>query len=157
MEPVIRPIRSEDADALGRLFERLSPQTVYRRFHQPVARARPSTLAYLAGVDHHDRDALVAEVEGEIVGVARYDRLHKGPRDEAEVAIVVEDAWQRHGLGRRLLAELAPLAAGRGVHAFTAALLGENHAALGLLRALAPAAAVRPDHGELVARIPIAA
>lgn len=154
MEPVIRPIRSEDAPALGRLFERLSPETVYRRFHQPVRRPRQSTLVYLADVDHQRRDALVAEVDGEIVGVARYDRLADGA-DDAEIAVLVEDDWQRHGLGRRLVEALAREAAARGVQVFTAVMLGENAAALHLLRSLAPRTAVHPDHGELTARIPL--
>lgn len=156
MEPVIRPIRTEDAAALGRLFERLSPETVYRRFHQPVRRPPRAMFAWFADVDHLRRDALVAEVDGEIVGLASYDVLRDGDGHEAEIAVLVEDAWQRHGLGRRLMRRLARAAAERGVHSFTAYMLGDNAAAVRLLRSLAPAAPVRPDHGELVARIPIA-
>lgn len=155
MEPRIRPLEATDAEALGRLFHRLSPETVYRRFHQPVREPRPQVLAYLAAVDHDRREAMAAEVDGEIIGVARYDRV--GDTDEAEMAIVVEDAWQRHGVGRRLVQELAAAGARRGIRAFAASLLGDNHAALALVRALAPTAKVKPDHGELVARIPLSA
>lgn len=155
MEPHIRPLEADDADALGRLFHRLSPETVYRRFHQPVRRPRPQVLAYLAAVDHDRREAMAAEVDGEIVGVARYDRI--GDTDTAEFAIVVEDAWQRRGLGRRLAEELAAAGRRRGIRAFAASLLGDNHAALSLLRSLAPGTRVRPDHGELVARVPLTA
>jgi GNAT superfamily N-acetyltransferase len=154
-DPVIRPIRPEDAVGLARLFERLSPETVYRRFHQPVKRPSPSMFAYFAEVDHLRRDALVAEVDGEIVAVASYDVLSDSDGHEAEIAVLVEDAWQRHGLGRRLMRRLARAAAGRGVHSFTAYMLGDNVGAVRLLRSLDPTAPVRPDHGELVARIPL--
>ncbi|HEX2039996.1 MAG TPA: GNAT family N-acetyltransferase [Acidimicrobiales bacterium] len=153
--PVIRPIRPEDAAALARLFERLSPETVYRRFHQPMRRPRPAMLAYFANVDHRRRDALVAEVDGEIVAVASYDVPSNGDGHEAEIAVLVEDAWQRHGLGRRLVRRLAKAAAERGVDSFTAYMLGDNPGAVRLLRSLAPKAPVRPDHGELVAHIPL--
>nr|MDQ3758225.1 GNAT family N-acetyltransferase [Actinomycetota bacterium] len=123
---------------------------------QPVSEPSARVLHYLADVDHDRRQAIAAEVDGEIVGVARYDVLSEGDGREAEVAVLVEDAWQRHGLGRRLVQDLAELAAERGVEAFTAIMLGENRAALHLLRSLAPKARVHPDHGELAARIPLA-
>jgi GNAT superfamily N-acetyltransferase len=108
-------------------------------------------LAFLCAVDHDRRDALVAvDPDGEIVAVARYDRL--GESDEAEVAVVVEDGWQGHGIGARLMRRLAALAESRGLHVFTATMLGENRAAARLLHAVDEAPDVHFDHGELVSR-----
>ncbi|HEX7165947.1 MAG TPA: GNAT family N-acetyltransferase [Acidimicrobiales bacterium] len=150
----IRPMEESDLEALRRLFFRLSPETVYRRFFRPIREPSNSVLRYLVAVDHDRREALVAEVEGEIVAVARYDRAADRP-DEAEVAIVVEDAWQHRGLGQRLMRRLALLAVDRGVEVFVAGVLGGNRDAVHLVRALSPAADVHFDAGELVVRAPL--
>src|SRR3954447_6766162 len=93
----LRPIRDDDADRLRRLFFRLSPETVYLRFFQPVRNPSDKLLHHLAEVDHDRRQAIVALDGDEIVGVARYDRADDA--QHAEVAILVEDAWQGNGLG----------------------------------------------------------
>jgi GNAT superfamily N-acetyltransferase len=126
---------------------------VYRRFFRPVVHPATSALEHLCAVDHGDRDALVAVVGNEIVAVARYDRL--GGSDEAEVAVVVQDDLQGQGIGRRLVEQLAALAAARGFEVFTATMLGDNRAAAGLFRAVAHQPQVRFEHGELVARAPL--
>jgi GNAT superfamily N-acetyltransferase len=146
----VRPISSDDVEALRRMFFRLSADTVYRRFFRPVREPRDSVLRYLCDVDHDDRDALVATAGGEIVAVARYDRL--GDTDEAEVAVVVEDAFQGQGIGHRLVEELAGLAQSRGMHVFTATMLGENRAASALLHTLDRHPEVAISRGEISAR-----
>ena len=142
----IRPIRDDDVDRLRRLFYRLSPETVYRRFFQPVKRPSEKLLHHLAEVDHQLRQAIVAELDDEIVAVARYDRASNTP--VAEVAILVEDAWQGHGLGRRLLRRLALDALEHGVADLTATVLGENQRALRLAHHVAPDTRGHLDHGE---------
>jgi GNAT superfamily N-acetyltransferase len=151
---IIRPIEPEDVDRLERLFYRLSPETIYRRFMSPIHHPRPGALAHLANVDHTSRDALVALDGDEIIGVARYDAA-KGLPNTAEVAIVVEDAWQRHGIARQLLNDLAQLAARRGFTVLTAFMLGENRPAAELVRALNPNARMRWSAGELAAEMPL--
>src|SRR5207237_9038736 len=55
--------------------------------------------------------ALVATVGDEVVGLASLTRSEDGA---AEVSVLVEDVWQRRGLGARLLSSAARLARGRG-------------------------------------------
>ena len=112
------------------MFSRVSPETIYRRFHVPYPDVPERTLALMLGVDHHDKESLVAVAEGEIVGHAMYARLGDG--GEAEMAIIVEDAWQSKGLGKSLLSELAQRARLRGIETFTGEVLGENRRMLGL-------------------------
>jgi nucleotide-binding universal stress UspA family protein len=129
----IRPIGPSDREALLAGFERLSPESRYRRFFTPMPTLSNRDLDYLTNVDHRDHEALVALDEadgGGIVGVARYVRT--GP-DEAEPAIVVADDWQGRGLGHRLLECLAERAREEGVARFRAPVLAENDAALRLL------------------------
>ena len=129
---LIRPIAPDDRDELAAGFERLSDESRYRRFFGPMKRLSEHDLDHLTQVDHHDHEALVAidEETGDGVGVARYVRI--GPH-EAEPAVVVADAWQRRGVGSRLLEALVARAVEEGVETFRAPVLAQNHDALALL------------------------
>lgn len=143
-----RPIRETDVDALERFFYRLSPETVYRRFFQPVERPRRSMLEYLTGVDHDDREAVVAIAGDEIIGVVRYDR-HRDDPTKAEIAVVVEDAWQHQGVASFLSARLTRLALERGITSFDAAVLADNRPALSLVRRLNPRSTIERAGAEV--------
>src|SRR5260221_3463071 len=121
-------LESSDGQALRRLFFRLSPTTLYRRFHSPIVRPEQAHPERLLDVDHHDREAVVAVVDGEIVGVARYARWKGTSR--ADLAVVVADDWQRQGLATRMLSALEVLARAAGIQSFTATVQGDNPPAL---------------------------
>ena len=133
----MRPIEPSDKPALQRGFERLSEESVYKRFLSPLNELRPMDLIYLTEVDHHDHEALIAfdEQTGEPVGVARYVRSAADPT-AAEFAITVVDDWQRRGVGTELVRRLSERAREEGVKRFTAALLAQNHEMRGLLEKL---------------------
>lgn len=149
-----RPVQPDDDERFYRLWPRLSRETVYRRFHAPVHRIPAETVRRLVEVDHDLREAVVAEVGGEVLGVARYDRSPADP-STAEFAIVVEDAWQGVGLGRQLLTELVSLAAERGVRVLTATVQPDNHRVIGLIRRLLPDSTFTPDDDVLAVHSPI--
>jgi RimJ/RimL family protein N-acetyltransferase len=94
---------------------------------------RPGPL--FANVDYTDRLALVAEPVGEtrttVIAVARYDYSHADGL--AEVAFVVEDAWQGRGLGTILLHALLSAAHQREVQCFRADVLTDNRRMMRLL------------------------
>jgi GNAT superfamily N-acetyltransferase len=142
----VRAIEPADVCRLRRMFDRLSPLSVYHRFFAPIHRPRAGMLERLADVDHLRREALVAIVGDEIVAVARYEGGDSGP--DAELAVTVEDAWQHRGLGTLLGRRLATVARARGFTAFTATVLGENRTALHLVRAVSPDAQIRLGSGE---------
>ena len=75
-------------------------------------------------VDYLDRLALIAEVDGRLAAVARYERPPAA--DRAEVAFVVADAIQGLGLGTLLLEHLAAAARRQGITSFYAETLGSN-------------------------------
>ena len=131
----LRPIEPGDRERLRRGFDRLGPESRYRRFFSPVDHLTESQLDFLTRVDHHDHEAIVAIHDGEIRGVARYVRAAEGARS-AEVAVVVADDWQGRGLGTHLLDSLSRRARSDGVHTFTAAALSENRAVIDLLGGL---------------------
>jgi RimJ/RimL family protein N-acetyltransferase len=149
----VRQIHDDDVDRLRRLFFRLSPETVHLRFFQPLKAPSEKMLHHLAEVDHDQRQAIVAVVDDEVVAVVRYDR--SADPSLAEMAIVVEDAWQGHGLGKLLLRRLTIDAMEHGVETLTATVLGENRRAMGLAHRVAPTTHTRLDHGEWYLDIPL--
>lgn len=148
--PALRIIRADDDARLERLFYRLSPESVYRRFFTLYSTPPCGVLHKLTDLDHDTRDALVAVVDDEIVGVARYAAV--GPH-EAEVAVVIEDAWQGRGLGRRLLECIAALARVHGMTTLCATVLAENRPAIAMLRAVFPDGTWTPDGTEYEWRV----
>ena len=149
----VRPIATDDVDRLVRLFGRLSPRSVQLRFFAPIRRLSRAQLTRFATVDHDCREALVALSNDEIIAVARYE-AECGAR-KAEVAVTVEDTWQRRGIGKRLAGRLSDLAVARGFDTFVASILPENRAALSLVRTLSPNTSVRWGRGEYEASIPL--
>ncbi len=127
----IRPIRPADREALRAFHSQLSAETVYFRFFAPMPELSDRDLARFTTVDHVDRVALVATAGGQIIGVARYDRL---AAHEAEVAFVVRDDHQGRGLGAVLLEHLASAAWERGVRRFVADVLPDNRRMLASFR-----------------------
>jgi GNAT superfamily N-acetyltransferase len=126
----IRVATPRDKGKLREMFSRLSPETIYRRFHIPYRHVPERMLDLMLDVDHHAGKSLLAVVEREIIGHAMYVRL--GDSSEAEMAIVVEDGWQSKGVGKRLLSELAERARLRGIESFTGEVLRKNRRMLGL-------------------------
>ena len=131
----LRPIRPDDAARLGELYDRLSLTTTYQRFFTVMRRLPPDWAHEFATVDYERRLALVAERltdhAPELIGVARYEPSEES--DAAEIALVVEDAWQGRGLGVTLLGDLLAAAEARGIRRFVAYVLGDNRRMLGVL------------------------
>jgi GNAT superfamily N-acetyltransferase len=128
----LRPIRPDDAELLVDFHEHLSSRSSYLRFFTFHPTLSVGEVERFTSVDYLDRLAFVVEVDGELVAVGRFDR-HVGT-PEAEVAFVVADDYQYHGLGSLLLDELAQAARDRGITTFLADTLSENHAMLGVFR-----------------------
>jgi len=146
-------LEPSDGEPLGRLFFRLSPETIYRRFHSPIVRPEQARPERLLDIDHRDREAVSAVVDGEIVGVAHYFRW--AGTDAAEVAVVVADDWQRRGLATRMLARLAELALSAGIHRFTLTMQADNQPVLRLLRRFHPSARLTLSQGVYEAAVPL--
>jgi len=133
--PGLARLERGDEELVERFFGRLSADSLYRRFFTPVTRPERFASALLR-VDGMERAAVAAVEGGEVVGVAQYSR--RPGADAADMAIVVADAWQRQGIGTRLVAALADRAAGQGIEAFAVDVQGDNQGALRLLRRVAP-------------------
>lgn len=149
----IRPIRPADASALVWFHEHLQPQTVYRRFLGVHPHLEPDEVQRFTEVDYDNRLALVAEVDGELVAVARYDR--SPGTDQAEVAFVVSDAYQHLGLGTLLLRRLAAAARVRAVATFEAETLESNREMREVFRGAGFACTEDDDDGVVHVSFPL--
>jgi acetate---CoA ligase (ADP-forming) len=100
----IRPIHDEDGPLLLRMWERLSQETIRSRFLGSFDLTERNVHRF-TDVDPDDAFALVATLgRGDaerIVAVGRYERLRD--HEEAEFALLVEDAHQGRGIGTALL------------------------------------------------------
>jgi GNAT superfamily N-acetyltransferase len=121
---LVRPIRPDDAERLTAFHGRLSRKTIYYRFFSIVPSLNEKMLRHFVDTDYDHRLALVGVFDGQIIGVARYER-YEGTSD-AEVAFVVEDAFQGHGVGALLFERLIAAARRRGVTRFVADTLADN-------------------------------
>jgi RimJ/RimL family protein N-acetyltransferase len=132
----LRPIQREDEERLLALFSRLSPRAIYLRFHHVLKQLPKQEARRLCTVDYENAFALVATVgegvEERIVAVGRYYRLPR--RDAAELALVVEDAYQGKGIGTHLLRQLASIAGEKGIRLFEAEVLAENQQIMRVLK-----------------------
>jgi GNAT superfamily N-acetyltransferase len=130
---LVRRVRPADRDALLEMFERCSRETRYRRWHGHSYRFPVAYLAALLAED--DQHLAYAAVRGdEIVGVASAVVSQPPSPVEREVAILVEDAWQRQGVGAVLLERLVRESRRRGAIRIRAEVLYDDAWLLGLLR-----------------------
>jgi GNAT superfamily N-acetyltransferase len=149
----VRPIRPDDGPRLVELHGRLSSRSLYLRFFSAHRALSDAEVAHFTRVDYADRLALVATVGDRIIGVGRYDRLAGEP--EAEVAFVVDDAYQHHGVGSELLDELSDAALARGVRVFVAETLVENRAMLDVFHHAGFPVSSHTAFGTVTLRFPI--
>ncbi len=131
---VVRPIRPEDEPLMVEFHESLSERSVYYRYFHAIKLDRRTTheqLTRICFIDYDREMALVAEArnpetgEPEILGVGRLSRNHSVP-DEAEFSMLVNDRYQRRGLGTALLDRLLEVGRAEGLRRITAAILPEN-------------------------------
>ena len=127
----LRPIVPEDKGAIRAAFERLSPESRYRRFMSPMDELSDEMLASLTEIDYVDHfawAALAIDEPGEPgIGVARYVRLKDEPA-VAEAAVTIIDEYQGRGLGTFLLDALGAVALENGIRTFSGYVLEDNRA-----------------------------
>jgi len=127
---LLRPIRPDDAPRLQAGFLRLSPESIYLRFFEALKELPDNQAEGFATVDYKDRMALVASIqengEERLVGVARYSKVSPSEPGLAESAVIVDDEYQRRGVGMLLLSRLVVYARAHGVTTFLATIHSTN-------------------------------
>lgn len=147
----VRPIRPEDAVKEASFVRNLSDNARHFRFMVGLRELPREMLIRFTQIDYDRELALVALVEREgqedYIGVARYATT--APR-VANVAIVVADAWQGRGIGRRLFGLLIETARARGFELLEGEILAENEGARALVKGHGFTLRRDPESAELL-------
>ena len=118
----VRPLAASDQGAVAAMHERCSMASRRMRYFS----AKPGLPRRLFDLflDRSRGETLVVRTEaGEIVALAHLMYLRSG---SAELAFLVEDAWQGRGLGRDLAERLVDLGRAEGFAELRASVLSEN-------------------------------
>jgi ribosomal protein S18 acetylase RimI-like enzyme len=141
-----------DAPRITAMWERCSLETRLARFHAPV---RNIPASYLETVLSDPSASLVAVTQraGTVAAVAS---LVPGGSGSAELGVLVEDAWQRQGIGRQLVAHLIAGAPARQLTELTASVLAQNAAVADLLRRVPGEFSITRDGATVKVRVRLA-
>jgi len=131
----IRTAEQADAVALQAMHDRISTDALYLRFFSLSRAIVPVEVHALTRPRGGDHCALVAEIDGQIVGVASFERAgdDTGLSTTAEIAFLVDDTHRGRGVGSLLLRQLANVAVTVGVRSFVADTLSGNSSMLHVL------------------------
>jgi RimJ/RimL family protein N-acetyltransferase len=144
----IRALRPAERKELLSAVDRISDQSIYRRFFSPKRSFTDQEVAHYVNVDFVDHVALVAELQEDgrsaIVGGARYIVSAPGA---AEVAFAVDDAHQGQGIGAVLMTHLAAIARRSGLKELFAEVLPSNTAMLKVFEKSGLGVSTKREHG----------
>jgi acyl-CoA synthetase (NDP forming)/GNAT superfamily N-acetyltransferase len=112
-----------DKELLVEFYSRVSEESKYYRFFSPMPVLSEKDVSRFTEVDYVDRVAFILTLRGRMIAIGRYDVVKPG---RAEVAFLVEDAYQGRGIGQLLLEHLAQAARERGISKFVAEVLPDN-------------------------------
>ncbi|MET7643837.1 GNAT family N-acetyltransferase [Streptomyces sp. NPDC005426] len=140
----VRRADSGDLEAARAMHDRCSEQTLRLRYHGPV-RDADRYLEHLLS-PRFGRTLAVQTASGRTVALGHL--LWDG--DETEVALLVEDDWQRRGIGSELLGRLVALAVEAGCESVYAVTQASNTGMVAAMRALSLPLDYQIEEGTLV-------
>ena len=129
-----RPVKPTDEPAMSEMLYSLSRESVRTRYFTYTMTFPHRAVQQLTNIDYRNDLAIVGCVPSpsgqEIVAVAQY---YLDPQTgSAEIAFLVQDEWQKRGMGTFLLEYLAQTARQRGVKRFYAKVLPTNRPMLNI-------------------------
>lgn len=140
----VRRADRSDLEAARAMHDRCSEQTLRLRYHGPV-RDADRYLEHLLS-PRFGRTLAVQTASGRTVALGHL--LWDG--DETEVALLVEDDWQRRGIGSELLGRLVGLAVEAGCESVYAVTQASNTGMVAAMRALSLPLDYQIEEGTLV-------
>ena len=143
----LRPLRRDDIDIEAAFVTGLSPESRHNRLLGGMIQVTREYIERLTTVDF-SRDMALAAVlmlDGRevLIGVARY--VQEANDRACEFALVIADAWQGRGIGRRMMEKLIAVARGRGLKEIYGDVLSTNRPMLELCRKLGFKLGRNPD------------
>ena len=143
-------------DGLAQFVTGLSPESAYLRFFGADPRPTPRMLDLLSCSDR-DHLAAIATVGGRVIAHAMLARRphEDGCAEPTELAVVVADSWQRHGVGPNLVQHLVSHASRLAHHGLEFTVLADNFHANAVVQRLWPLATMSMDRGVISYRVDI--
>ncbi|NUQ99706.1 MAG: GNAT family N-acetyltransferase [Streptomyces sp.] len=143
-EITVRRADARDLEAAKAMHERCSARTLGMRYHGPVGDA-DRYLSHLLS-PRFGRTLAVQTASGRLVGLGHL--LWDG--DETEVALLIEDKWQRRGVGGELLERLVAMAAEANCESVYAVTQASNTGMVAAMRGLGLPLDYQIEEGTLV-------
>jgi acyl-CoA synthetase (NDP forming)/GNAT superfamily N-acetyltransferase len=143
----IRSARPEDHQQVLALYETMSVENLRLRFFGASRRSGRLAADRMCAPPAPGHHALIALLDGRIVGVAEYE-TGSDPAS-AEIALAVADDLHNRGVGTLLLEHMVHAARQAGITTFTADALADNHTMLKVFADLGLHTARRFDAGEI--------
>ncbi|MFG2503170.1 GNAT family N-acetyltransferase [Streptomyces sp. NPDC048441] len=140
----VRRADTSDVDAAKAMHDRCSQRTLGMRYHGPV-RDADRYLNHLLS-PRFGRTLAVQTASGRVVGIGHL--LWDG--DETEIALLVEDDWQRRGIGTELLGRLVTMAVEAGCDSVYAVTQASNTGMVAAMRGLGLPLDYQIEEGTLV-------
>ena len=146
------PIRHDDGELEEVFVRALSLESRYQRMLSGGTKVTPEWIDSMTHIDYHRHMAFavttVSDGVEQFVGVGRY--VVDAASLNADVALVLADAWQGRGLGRRLLATLLEHAQTARVRQAVGVVLSSNVAMLRLARSMGFAVTAEPGDATVM-------
>ena len=143
----VRPVRQDDGELEKAFVHGLSPESGYQRMMSGGTKATPEWIEYMTHIDYRRHMAyaitIVKDGAEQFIGVGRY--VVNAEKPAAEFALVIADAWQRKGLGGRLLELLMDHARAAGLTEMAGVVLATNASMLKLARSMGFSVSAEPD------------
>ncbi|MCK4538338.1 MAG: GNAT family N-acetyltransferase [Candidatus Krumholzibacteria bacterium] len=123
-----RPVKPTDESMQREFFYSLSDESVYYRFFNKIKAMPHEKIQPMVNIDYREEMAIVGLVgeagDEEMVAIGMF-KIDPSVND-AEVAFLVRDDWQKKGIGTFLIKKLIDIALEMGLKGFTAEVLLQN-------------------------------
>jgi len=152
-----RPIKPSDEDQMRRLFYGFSDEAIYYRYFHSVTSMPHSKMQEYVNVDWNHTMSIVGLMgepgDGVIIAEARY--LGDGSSRDAEIAIIVDEAYNNLGIATYMVNLLIKLGKERGIERLTAEILSSNRRILRVFKKACPNIESKFEHGAYSIVMPI--
>ena len=128
----IRLARPQDAVGIAQMHARCSDESRYQRYFTPMNVWREENLRRIAG-GHRGATLVAVTSDQMVIGVGNAFPINPDELDTGEIAVIVDDAWQRRGIGYLLLGHLMEVAMRLAFQQVRAYVLAANQGMLAML------------------------
>ncbi|CAN5433167.1 hypothetical protein BH11CYA1_BH11CYA1_36320 [soil metagenome] len=135
---IVRAIRASDKALLQQIMNDVSAESRYYRFFCAKKLLTDTELKYFTEIDFDSHIGLIVSLcdgSDTAIAVGRYiTQSDDDGKATAELALLVGEDYQRHGIGNILLDHLAQIAVTKGVSEFVCYIMPDNSKMLNFLR-----------------------